>query len=92
MKKIKLTREELEYLKDFMKQKDRSARELARAHILLLANEGRSIKEIIEITGTSDTKVYRVKKRYREGGLQSALMERPRTGRPRKHAENTRRR
>jgi transposase len=85
MKEIRLSNKEIAYLKDFVKKEGKSARKLARANILLLANEGKSVKEIIDITGASDTKILNVKKRYREEGLQSALKERPRSGRRKKY-------
>ncbi|MGD2250937.1 MAG: IS630 family transposase, partial [Candidatus Methanofastidiosia archaeon] len=41
MKRIKLSDEEVEYLKAFVKKGRKSARELTRARILLLVNGGR---------------------------------------------------
>lgn len=87
MKKMQLTNEEVEYLSSFVKKGKKRAREITRAHILLLANGGRTENEIKEIMRTSRGTVSNVKKRYREEGIQSALIENPRSGQPIKYTE-----
>jgi len=72
MERIKLSAEEVEYLKAFVKKGRKSARELTRARILLLVNGGRTEMEIKDILGISRATVSNIKKRYREEGLQSA--------------------
>jgi len=85
MERIKLSDEEVEYLKAFVKKGRKSARELTRARILLLINGGRTEMEIKDILGISRATVSNIKKRYREEGLQSALTDKPRPGQPKKY-------
>ena len=59
------------------------ARRLSRARILLLADEGRSDREIARTLHSSRPTVERLRKRFVEGGLQWALNDRPRPGAPR---------
>ena len=87
MKRIKLSDKEVEYLRTFVKKGRKSARELTRARILLLINEGRTEIKTKEILGISRATVSNIKKRYREEGLQSALTEKPRMGQPKKYTK-----
>jgi putative transposase len=84
---IKLKENELNLLLRFVKKGRKSARELTRARILLLANQQKRDTEIAEILGVGKNTVWRIKKRYREEGLQSALRDKPRSGQPRKYTE-----
>ena len=86
MKKIKLTEKEVTYLMDFVKRGHRSARELTRARILLLIHDGKTEIEIKETLHIVRATVSNTKKRYREEGLQNALVEKPRSGQPRKYS------
>jgi transposase len=87
MEKIKLTEKEVEHLKEFTKKGKKSARSLTRAHILLLVYKGEKETEIAEILNISRATVSNVKKKYREEGLKSALVEKPRPGQPKKYTE-----
>ena len=87
MERIRLNDEELEYLLTFVKKGRKSARELTRARILLLVNEGRIENEIKDVLGICRATVANVKKRYREEGLQRALTDKPRPGQPKKYTE-----
>ena len=87
MGRIKLTEKEVEYLSVFVKKGRKSARELTRAHVLLLVNMGRTEMEIKDTMGISRATVSNIKKRYREKGLQSALKEKPRSGQPPKYTK-----
>lgn len=87
MGRIKLAEKEVEYLSAFVKKGRKSARELTRAHILLLVNGGRTETEIKDTLGISRATVSNIKKRYREEGLESALKEKPRSGQPKKYTE-----
>jgi transposase len=84
---IELEENEEKFLRDFVKKGRKSARELTRARILLLANQQKGDTEIAEILEVGRNTVWRTKKRYREEGLQSALTEKPRPGRPQKYTE-----
>jgi len=87
MVEIKLTEGELKFLRDFVKKGRKSARELTRAHILLLANRQKGDTEIAEILDVGRNTIWRTKKRYRVEGLQSALTEKPRSGQPPKYTK-----
>jgi transposase len=67
------------------------ARTITRARILLLADEnprgisrgmGKTDKEIIEVLGVSARMVAATRQRFAEAGIQEALNEKPRSGRP----------
>ncbi len=57
-----------------------SARVLARARVLLLADEGRTDDHIAANVHVGTTTVERLRKRYVEDGLDATLQERPRPG------------
>jgi len=84
---MKFTEEEVEYLNAFVRKGWRRARELTRAYVLLLLNDGRTEVEVKEALRISRATVSNIKRRYREGGLQAALTEKPRPGQPKKYAE-----
>ena len=87
MVEIKLVEEEVMFLRSFVKKGRKSAREITRARILLLANQQREDTEIAETLDVGRNTVWRIKKKYRKEGLQSALMEKPRSGQPKKYTE-----
>ncbi len=87
MKRIKLSDKEVESLRTFVKKGRKSARELTRARILLLINEGRTEIKTKEILGISRATVSNIKERYLKEGLQSALTEKPRSGQPKKYTK-----
>ena len=57
-----------------------SSRKVMRAHILLLADEGKTDQEIVKSLHTSPATVQRTRQRFVEGNLEGALNERPRPG------------
>ena len=85
MEKIKFTEKEVEFLIDFVNKGRKSARELTRARILLLIHDGKTEMEIKETLHIVRATVSNTKKRFREEGLQNALVEKPRSGQPRKY-------
>jgi transposase len=87
MGRMKLTEKEVEYLNAFVKKGRRSARELTRAYVLLLLNDGRTEIDVKGTLRISRATVSNIKRRYREGGLQAALTEKPRPGQPEKYTE-----
>lgn len=86
MERIILSDREVEYLQAFVKKGRKSARELTRARILLQVNGGRTETGINEVLGICRATVSNVKKSYREEGLKSALVEKPRSGQPKKYS------
>jgi transposase len=63
-----------------IKSGETKARKLNRAHILLLADEDRADPEVAAALHTSESTVYRTRKRFVEGNLDFALNERRRPG------------
>ena len=84
---MKLTEEEVEYLNTFVKKGRRSARELTRAHVLLLVNDGRTEMEVKDTLRISRATVSNIKKRYRQEDLRRALVDKPRPGQPKKYTD-----
>lgn len=84
MKKIqiKLSPEEVDFLKEFKEQKGRTLRQINRANILLLCDKGKAEKDIAEFLDVGTNTIWRIKKRYLKKGLEAALGEEPRPGRP----------
>jgi len=87
MGRIEFAEKEVEYLNAFVRKGRRNARELTRAYVLLLLNDRRTEIEVKDTLRISRATVSNIKKRYREGGLRSALTEKPRPGQPKKYAE-----
>jgi len=87
MTKINLAEGEEESLKEFTSKGRKSARSIKRAYVLLLANKGEIEGKIAEILYISRATVSNIKRRCREGGLESALNEKPRSGQPKKYTE-----
>lgn len=85
--RMKLAEEEVEYLKAFVKKGRRSARELTRAHVLLLLNDGRTEMDVKDTLRISRATVFNIKRRYRQEGLERALVDKPRPGQPKKYTE-----
>jgi transposase len=81
---VDLTKEEKAELLELVGKGEARARKMNRAHILLLANEGRTDKDIAEALHTSPSTVERTRRRFVEGGLERALNESPRPGGKRK--------
>jgi len=77
---VDLTEEERTFLLDFISRGTQSARKLRRARTLLLADEGKTDREIAEALHTSTPTVQRTRRRFVEGGLARALNEDPRPG------------
>jgi len=85
MRKLKLKRNEVIFLKRFIRKGRKSARTLKRANILFLLNQGEIGDSIAEKLNVNRDTVYNVKKRYLEESLDAALFEKPRPGQPIKY-------
>jgi transposase len=79
---VNLTKEDREYLNQFIRSGKALARSLTRARILLMADEGYSNKEIVDVLKTTRPTVNRIRKRYYQEGLDSAINDKPRSGAP----------
>ena len=60
------------------------AREIKRAEILILGNECYTVNEIAAAVGRDPNTVRNVRRRYIEGGLEDAIKDKPRPGKPQK--------
>lgn len=83
MKKIyvvSLTEAERTYLLEFTKKGENRPRKVTRAHILLLADEGKIDDTVAEMLHIGRATVERIRKKFVEGGIEFALNERPRKG------------
>lgn len=86
VKHIKLHENERNELEQLIKSGKHNARVISRARTLLLLDrsqgEKRIISAVMEAAMVSQGTVSNIKKRYFAGGLQEALYDRPRPGRP----------
>lgn len=77
---VDLSEEERTSLLQRIKSGEHGTRKLNRARILLLANEGKSDREIAEVLHTGQSTVQRTRRRFVEGNLEGALNELLRPG------------
>ncbi len=84
---IKLTEEQVQFLKDFKQQGKRSLREINRANILLLLNKGKEAIEIAEFLDVGRNTVSRTKIKSLQLGINVALEEDERSGQPPKYKQ-----
>ena len=75
---IGLTPEERQHLEEIIRKGRDAAGRLAKARILLKADEGWSDERIVEALGTSGSTVERVRRQFVEEGLESAISRRTR--------------
>lgn len=85
--KIKLKKEERNFLQEFLKKGTKKARAMARANVLLLLDEGWKINIISQMLKVHRQRIWRIKKRFLEEGLDIALEEKPRSGQPIKYTK-----
>jgi hypothetical protein len=85
-KHIQLPQDEKFELEQLIKSGEHKARVLSRARVLLLLDrsqgEKRTLLQVAEATMLSNVSVSQIKRRYFEGGLNRALYDNPRPGRP----------
>lgn len=79
---IQLSSEQRAELAQLIRTGHAAARVQTRAHIVLLSSEGRSERDIVQALHTSPATVYKVRGQFRREGLQRALYDKPRPGRP----------
>lgn len=81
---VRLSAEERNELLRWIRAGKAGARRLRRARTLLLADEGRTDREIARALHVGEATVARTRRRFAEEGLGNALGERPRPGGERK--------
>jgi putative transposase len=79
---IKLSKEDLSSLKTLFRSGVDSNRKQTRARILDLLHKKTAPPDIVKLLGSTLQTVYNVKNRYLREGLESALNEKPRSGKP----------
>ncbi len=81
---VKLTDEQRSELLSLVNKGEHNARIIKRANILMLSDQGKTAPEIVENLPVSRQTVYNIRRRFTQGGLDSALYEKPRPGARRK--------
>ena len=82
---VNLSEQEGKELRQFVSCGKKSAREINRARILLLACEGKKDKEIVKLLNVSRQSVSKVRKKYSEREYEhilDSIKDEPRSGRP----------
>jgi putative transposase len=79
---ITLSSNDTRSLKNLLTRGTASARTLSRARILDLLHGGQAPTDIASLLQVSPQTVFNVKRRFLNGGLQGALYDQPRSGRP----------
>jgi len=77
---VKLTSEQRNEVLTLLNKGEHNARVIKRANILLQSDSGKTAPQIVEDLKTSQQTVYNIRRRFTEGGLKSALYEKPRPG------------
>ena len=72
-------------LREFRGKGVHLAREVNRAHVLMALDGGVPEAGICQVLGLGRTALWRTRAAYREGGLEYALHDEPRSGQPRKY-------
>lgn len=85
-----LTEKEFVIVQSFLKKGSAKVREYRRAEILLALHNQLSGRDIVRCFNIAEKTVKRVKDRYRVGGLEKALFDDKRSGRPKKFTPNQR--
>ncbi len=79
---LRLTEEDRLSIDMFRSRGVRHAREVNRAHILFCLDRGIPESQIITVLGVGRTAIWRTRAAYLEGGLEYALHDAERTGKP----------
>ncbi len=83
-KSITLTAAELERLQHFISSGTAKAREIKHAQVLLKLQQGWSHPQIAQAFDLTARTIIRLKQRYQNEGLEAALVDKPRSGAPKK--------
>ena len=85
---LHLTDEDRELIKLYRAKGLHHAREVNRAHILSALDRGIPEAQIISVLGVGRTAIWRTRSAYLEGGVEYALCDVERSGKPRQYATN----
>lgn len=81
---VELSTDELRSLKTILRRGTTSARMQTRARILDLLHRKQHPEVIATTLGVSTQTIFNIKRRYLEEGFDSALLDKPRSGKPRR--------
>lgn len=79
---IKLSNDDLSSLKNILRRGSAAARTQARARALGLLHRGQHPDQVADTLQLSGATVFNIKRRYLQGGLDAALFDKHRPGRP----------
>lgn len=79
---IKLSNDDLSSLKTILRRGTTSARTQTRARVLDLLHRGHHPDQVAETLQLSGATVFNIKRRYLDEGLDAALFDKPRSGKP----------
>ena len=83
--KLQLNDEDRQLIEAFRSKGLHRAREVNRAHILFSLDRGISESQIMELLGVGRTLIWRTRAAYLKGGLEYALYDEARPGKPRRY-------
>lgn len=81
--RVMLTQHEQQFLGQLIHKGHSSARIITRARVLVLANEGKTDKEIYEALNLADSTPGDIRQRFAQSGIERALHDLPRPGKER---------
>ena len=81
---VKLTDNEKRLLRQLIRKGHAQTRVITRARVLLLADEGRTDKDIYHALHLADSTPGDIRERFAKGGTEHALYDKPRPGQKRK--------
>ena len=81
--RVKLTEKEQQLLEQLLHKGHSSTRSITRARVLLLANTGKTDKEIYEALNLADSTPGDIRQRFAKGGMKRAVYDLPRPGKQR---------
>lgn len=79
---IKLTQIQRKHLQDITQKGKNGARVIKRAQVLLEASEGKTDEEVVNKLKVSMATVWRIRKKFFKEGLESAIYDKKRPGKP----------
>ena len=82
---LHLTKKDRQLIASFRAKGMHSAREFNRAHILAALDRGLSEAQIMDVLGVGRTAIWRTRAAYLQGGLEYALHDEARPGKPRQY-------
>jgi hypothetical protein len=87
---LRLSKQDRHKVEEFRSRGSHMAREVNRAHILAALDDGVAENQIMAVLGVGRTAIWRTRAAYREAGLEFALRDVARPGKPRQYARRRR--